>query len=225
MSTTTVKTPDQIIKDDVEQALEWAPEVDSAQVGVSVHEGVVTLSGQVSSYWQKRMAGKTTLKTRGVSAIANELVVHHPSDPQTDSDIALAAHNLIRWNSEVPQDAIKVKVEDHVVTLTGHVPWNYQREAALRSVAHLSGVRDIRNRVALRARPHADAGDTEALIRRAILRSASTHAGRVHATVDGSRVTLTGSVSSHAEKRAAEAAAWASPYVDTVDNRITISIE
>lgn len=225
MSTTTAKTHDQEIQHHVEEALTWAPEVDAAKIGVSVRGGVVTLSGQVASYWQKMMAGKTALKTKGVSAIANEILVHRISDPRTDSDIALAASNVIAWDSDVPADSVKVKVEDHVLTLTGEVTWNYQREAAHRAVSHISGVRDIRNRIALKPRPHATAGDTEALIRRAIMRSASIHASHVHATVDGTRVTLTGSVASHAERRAAEAAAWASPHIDKVDNRITISVD
>lgn len=222
MNASMTKTRDNEIQDRVEQSLEWAPEVESAKIGVSVHDGVVTLYGEVPSYWQKIMADKIALKTRGVSAIADEIVVHRLTDPRSDSDIALAASNLIMWNDDVPEESVKIKVQDHVLTLTGEVSWNFEREAAYRSVKHLEGLRDIRNRITLKPRPHANAADTEVLIRRAIMRHASLDASRVHASVDGTRVILTGTVSSHAEKVAAAAAAWSSPHVDHVENKITV---
>lgn len=224
MKTTMEQTRDRDIQDDVEKALGWAPEVDSAKIGVSVRGGVVTLSGQVGSYWQKIMAGKTALRTRGVTALANEILVHHITDPRTDSDIALAAHNVLKWNSQIPKGSVKVDVEDHVVTLSGEVEWNHQRETARRLVEHLVGVQDVRNRIMLKPRPKASATETEALIRRALIRNASIDAGRIHAAAHGSRVVLTGRASSYAEKRQAELAAWSSPHVDEVDNQIIVEL-
>lgn len=222
MKTTMEQTQDQDLQDSVEHALRWAPEVEAAKIGVGVRDGVVTLSGQVPSYWQKLMAGKTTLRTQGVRAVANEILVHHITDPRTDSDIALAAHNVLKWSSEIPADSVKVAVENHVVTLTGEVDWNFQRESAVRLVEHLVGVSDVVNRMTLKPRAHANATDTEALIHRALVRNAAIDASHVHAAVDGTRVVLTGTVSSYAEKRQAEHAAWSAPHVDHVDNRIRI---
>jgi osmotically-inducible protein OsmY len=48
-------------------------------------------------------------------------------------------------------------------------------------------------------------------------------ARRVSVEVDGGKITLHGTVSSWAEKEAAEKAAWAAPGVYTVDNRITVA--
>lgn len=222
MKTTMEQTQDQDLQDSVEHALRWAPEVEAAKIGVGIRDGVVTLSGQVPSYWQKLMAGKTTLRTQGVRAVANEILVHHITDPRTDSDIALAAHNVLKWSSEIPSDSVKVAVENHVVTLTGEVDWNFQRESAVRLVEHLVGVSDVVNRMTLKPRAHANATETEALIHRALVRNAAIDASHVHAAVDGTRVVLTGTVSSYAEKRQAEHAAWSAPHVDHVDNRIRI---
>lgn len=222
MKTTMEQTHDRGIQDDVEKALEWAPEVDSAKIGVSVRDGVVTLSGQVGSNWQKIMAGKTALRTGGVSALANDILVHHITDPRTDSDIALAAHNVLKWNSEIPKESVKVDVEDHVITLSGEVEWNYQRQTAIRLVEHLIGVKDVRNRIALKHRPEASAADTEAMIRRALIRNASVDADRIHVAATGTRVVLTGIAASYAEKRQVELAAWSSPHVDDVDNQIRV---
>ena len=222
MKTTMEQTHDRDVQDDVVKALGWAPEVDSAKIGVAVRNGVVTLSGQVGSYWQKVMAGKTALRTRGVTALANEILVHHITDPRTDSDIALAAHNVLKWNAQIPKDSVKVEVEDHVVTLTGEVEWQHQRDTARRLVEHLVGVEDVRNRITLKPRPVARAGETEAMIRRALIRNASIDADRIHAAASGTRVVLTGVASSYAEKRQAELAAWSSPHVDEVDNQIRV---
>ncbi|MBD8606423.1 BON domain-containing protein [Aeromicrobium sp. CFBP 8757] len=221
MKTTTTHEHD--LQHQVEEALEWAPEIDSALVGISVIGSTVTLSGQVSSPWQKRLAARTAMRIKGVTSLANDLVVHHLDTPRTDTDVAMAASALIAWNNDVPDQSVKVTVDDHVVTLTGEVLWDYQRQAAHRAVEHLDGVRDVRNRISLTPRPHADAVETEAAVRRAIVRDASVDASHVHVKVHGSRITLTGHVASWSEKRSAAKAAWSSPHVDHVENRITVS--
>ncbi|VXC12285.1 BON domain-containing protein [Aeromicrobium sp. 9AM] len=224
MKTTMEKTHDQHLQDAVENALRWAPEVEAAKIGVGVRDGVVTLSGQVPSYWQKLMAGKAALRTRGVTALANEILVHHITDPRTDSDIAFAAHNVLKWSSEIPKDSITAAVENHVVTLTGELGWNFQRETAMRLIEHLAGVTDVVNRMTLKPRAQASASGTETRIHEALVRNAAIDASHVHVTVDGTRVLLTGAVSSYAERRQAELAAWSSPHVDEVDNRILVQL-
>lgn len=221
MNTAVQSTQDHQLQQDVEEALRWAPEIDSAAIGVSAHDGVVTLSGQVPTYWQRAVAGKYALRTRGVAALANEIAVHH-QDVTTDVDVAGSARQVLRWNSAIPRDSVKVDVEDNVVTLTGQVDWNYQREMAEHLVAPLVGVRTVKNRITLSPRRHASATETQAQVRRAILRQATTDARHVNVAADGTRVVLTGTVSSFAEKRQAEIAAWAAPNVDHVDNKIVV---
>jgi osmotically-inducible protein OsmY len=60
-------------------------------------------------------------------------------------------------------------------------------------------------------------------IQQALVRSAETEADRIIVQVDGSKVTLRGAVRSYAEKQDAERAAWATPGVTSVDNRISLS--
>lgn len=222
MNTTDVHTRDRELQQTVEDALVWTPEVDSAAIGVAVKDGVVTLTGQVPTYRQKAVAGKTVLRTRGVTTLANDIVVHHTSDPRTDSDIAAAVRHVLSWNSVIPEDSVKVDVEDNIVTLTGTLDWNYQREMAEHLVEPLVGVKAVKNRITLSPRPHASPAETQALVRRAILRHALADAHQVEVTADGNRVVLTGTVSSYAEKRQAEIAAWSSPHVDHVDNKLKV---
>lgn len=222
MNTTVDQTRDRHLRRTVEDALAWTPEVDSAAIGVAVKDGVVTLSGQVPSYRQKAVAGKTALRTRGVTTLANDIVVHHTSDPRTDSDIAVAVRQVLSWNSVIPKDTVKVDVEDHIVTLTGNLEWNYQREMAEHLVEPLVGVQAVKNRITLTPRPHASPAETQAHVRRAILRHAIADARHIEVAAADTRVVLTGTVSSYAEKRQAEIAAWSSPNVDHVDNKLKV---
>ena len=86
--------------------------MDAAHIGVSVKDGIVTLSGHVSSYAEKYAAEQAAKRVLGVKAVANELEVKLPGSSElTDEDIAAAAANALKWNLLVPADKIKVTVE------------------------------------------------------------------------------------------------------------------
>src|SRR6516225_1963067 len=86
-------------------ALEFEPSVDAAHIGVSANQGVVTLSGHVSSYAEKFAAGRTARQVKGVKAIAQEIDVRLPSDKRlADDEIADRALRLLHWDVAVPDD-------------------------------------------------------------------------------------------------------------------------
>ena len=67
-----------------------------------------------------------------------------PSDKkQHDDEIARRALNLLEWDVEVLHEQIGVRVEHGIVTLTGEVDWNFQKEAAERDVRQLTGVSGV----------------------------------------------------------------------------------
>jgi osmotically-inducible protein OsmY len=147
-----MKTDTQL-RQDVLDELEWEPSIDANEIGVSVHNGVVTLTGRVASYTEKLAAERATRRVSGVKAIAEEIEVKLPTASQrTDSDIAQAVVHALKWNPVV-KDEIMVKVEDGVVTLTGEVSWNYERDAAEHTVENLIGVRRIFNLIKVHGRP------------------------------------------------------------------------
>ena len=126
---------------DVLDELKWEPSVDAAHIGVSVKDGIVTLSGHVSSYAEKYAAERAAKRVYGVKAVANELDVKLPgSSRRTDEDIAAAAVNALKSNLAVPADKIKVTVSKGWVTLEGEVEWQYQKMAAESAVRYLPGV-------------------------------------------------------------------------------------
>ena len=138
---------DEAIREDVMAELESDPEVrEPARIGVAVQNGVVTLTGSVSSYPEKFAAEKAARRVDGVKAVANDIEVKLPTAGiRSDSDIAAAAVNALRWDVQVPDERIQVTVRDGWVTLEGDVEYWYQKQAAERDVRSLQGVKGVVN--------------------------------------------------------------------------------
>jgi len=210
------------VRRNVETELKWEPSVSHADaIGVGVKDGVTTLSGYVDSYLEKWAAERAAERVSGVTAVVNRLEVQLPDGfARTDEEIAAAAANALRWNLSVPTGRVKIEVSDGWLTLNGDVDWQYQRDAAESAVQYLAGVKGVTNVIVIKS-PVSQAivsGDIEA----ALKRSAAIDAHRIGVRVDGHTVTLTGTVRSYAERKEAERAAWASPGVYSVDDRIAI---
>jgi len=187
-----------------------------------VEDGVVTLSGHVESYFEKREAEKVATLVRGVTAVVCELGVALPvASERTDEDIARAAVNAIGWNTLVPKGKVKVWVENGRVTLEGVVDWQFQRKSVDQCVRYLAGVKDVNNHIVVK--PSADRAVIKDEIEAALMRNAQLDANGIRVEVHGSRVTLGGVVQSAAEREEAERAAWGSPGVSDIDNLITVS--
>jgi osmotically-inducible protein OsmY len=117
---------DNSIRDDVLFELKWDPKITSNDIAVAVKEGVVTLAGFVSNYWEKLEAEKAAKRVSGVKAVANDIEVKLTAK-RTDPEIARAAVHVLENNVSIPSDKIKVTVENGWVTLEGSVDWQYQK--------------------------------------------------------------------------------------------------
>ena len=212
---------DKDLKQHVQSALDWDPSLDASDIGVSVDEAVVTLRGTVRSYAEKVAAERATLHVYGVKAMANDLVVHLVTDFQrTDTDIAQAAVDALKWNTMVPHDRVTVTITNGWVTLNGTLDWQYQKDAAARVVRELTGVKGVINNIIVQ--PHAKTIDVREKIEAAFKRSAEIDARRINVIATDGTVILSGNVHSWAERQEAERAAWAAPGVTQVEDRLAI---
>jgi osmotically-inducible protein OsmY len=212
------------IQQDVMEQLKWEPELNASAIGVSVKNGIVTLSGQVDTYAKKLAAERVTKEVAGVKAVAEDIQVGiSPFFRKTDTEIAEAVLNTLKWNTSVDENKVLVKVDDGAVTLEGQVEWDYQRKAARKAIENLTGVRTIYN--LLSVKPAATASDIKEKISEAFRRSAFIDADKISVEVTGNKAILRGKVGSVKEKEDAELAAWSAPGIVVVDNRLEIGEE
>ena len=209
------------LQHDVSEELKWEPQVTASQIGVQVKDGVVTLSGEVSSCAEKWNAERAAQRVSGVNALAVDLNVKLSElGTRTDADIARAAENALSWSTSVPDGAIKVMVEQGYVTLSGNVDWQYQRVAAADGVRFLVGVTGVSDQIAIK--PTLSVSAVKSDIETALKRTAASDAKKIHVEVRGSDVTLTGKVQSWAERETATTSAWGTPGVRRVVDKMTL---
>jgi osmotically-inducible protein OsmY len=208
---------------DVSAELKADPQVHEKEIGVTVTGGVVTLTGKVPSFAEKFAAERAVERVTGVHALADELSVTLPNiHERSDTDIAIAAVNALRWDTEVPDDKIQVKVVHGWLTLDGNVEWYFQKAAAERNVRYLIGVKGVTNLIAIK--PAVSAAQVQRNIEAAMKRSAELDAKNVTVQATGGKVTLRGTVNSWAERAEAERAAWSTRGVTQVDDKIAVSL-
>jgi osmotically-inducible protein OsmY len=211
------------LQHDVLSELEWDPSIDATQIGVTADSGVVTLTGHVSSFFDKWSAERIAKRVHGVKGVANEIEVRLVAgDERDDGEIAKAAVEALSWNSSIPPDRIKVIVSRGYVTLEGNLEWQYQKRAAEDTVRALKGVVGVANQI--HVAPMVRAIDVKGQIESALKRSAEVDAGKISVESTDGSVTLRGTVRTWAEHDDAIDAAWAAPGVRNVVDELRVRV-
>lgn len=210
------------VQQDVMAELRWEPSVKAIDIGVTVSNGTVTLTGEVGSLSEKWNIERVAQRVAGVNALAVEIEVTLQSDSRrSDADIASSAETVLQWMSYVTSDHVNVMVKDGWITLSGEVNWGYQRLAATAAVSHLTGVRGVSDQIGIRSDVSASAVKSD--IEAALKRRAHDDSQKISVEVNGSEVTLTGTAHTWAERELATSCAWGSPGVRNVVDRITLA--
>lgn len=221
VGTMEVEMTDKQLRLDIIDELDFEPSIDSAEIGVAVDQGVVTLTGHVRSYSEKVTTLEIVEKVLGVRAIADQIEVRPiGAHIMADDEIAKRIANSLQWNTSVPEDKIHVTVAQGRVTLEGDVEWRYQADAATRAIGRLKGVTGINNH--LKVRPTVNAADVSERIRKTLVRDAELDASEIRVVVHDGTVTLEGKVRYLGERRSAERAAWAAPGVTNVVDHLAV---
>ena len=213
---------DQDIQEDVEQELQWDPDLDAIDIAVSVKDGVVTLAGFVKNLNDKFEAESAAKRVAGVRAVANDLELRLPAiDERPDPDIARDAITAIATQLPISLENIKVTVRDGWVTLEGRTEWQYQKNTAESAVRRVRGVKGVSSMIAIE--PRARPAEIQNKIQQAFRRNAEVDANRIVVETNGSEVILSGTVRSWLERHEAERVAWSAPGVTKVEDRIVVA--
>ncbi len=213
---------DEAILGEVLFQIGWDSRVKQNEIGVTVSDGIVRLTGTVDSYAKKLAAQKAAHKAPGVLDVVNELEVHIPGDARrNDAEISRALRHALEWNALVPAARINSTVTNGWVTLKGEVDCLRERADAERAVSVLPGVRGVCNKIAVKI--PVDPEDVKFMIADILARRADREAQRIRVDVDEEGVTLTGAVNSWDEKEALLGAISHAPGVTNLTDHLFIN--
>jgi len=217
-----VARKDSDIRADVLAEMAWDPKVAVADMGATVKDGYVTLTGVASTFATKYAAEDAAFRVYGVKDVDNDMIV----DPaafglRTDEQIAADVRSMLTLDLEVPDTRITVSVLEGVVTLSGDVDYFYQRDAAEDDAASILGVRDVISNIAVLEQ--ASALNIADQITAAFARNGELFDDNVSVTTNGHSVSLSGTVRYWSEYDEAEDIAWRAPGVTSVTNNVVVT--
>jgi osmotically-inducible protein OsmY len=212
------------IERDVKAELKSRPGLDATDIGVSVIDGVVTLTGFTHSFFDKYEAEIADRRVAGVRGVSNDIEVRlRDRDRKSEPEITREAVAAIKRELPYHWDKIQVVVNDGWVDLVGELEWQYRREAAMREVRQVRGIRGVSNLIKLK--PRAEPVDIKRKIEDALKRNALLSASHIAVDAKGDEVVLRGAVRSRAERQEAERIAWSASGVTKVNDQLVVSTQ
>jgi hyperosmotically inducible protein len=135
--------------------------VKAYQLDVDTRDKVVTLSGNVDTAVAKSRAVDIARSTKGVANVIDNIQVAdrtaaapepYRAERATFSDAALTAGVKAKFVADPTVSALKIDVDtdNQVVTLSGEVRTEAEREQALKLAREVEGVRSVTDRLTIR---------------------------------------------------------------------------
>jgi len=216
---------DENIKKDVVDQLYWDNRVNAADVKVEVFDGIVTLSGTVTTTNARYSAASDSWMIAGVTNVENNLQVIYETDKKTptDPEIKSQAENTLLWNEDIDSTGVEVSINQGVVTLNGTVDSYWKKWLAERIVYRNFGVLSVENHLTIVPTQSILDQDIAEDIEHALKRNFYVDAEEVSVKVDRGVVTLMGEVSTTIARNQAEDVAMYTAGVMDVDNQIRLA--
>jgi hyperosmotically inducible protein len=217
----------------VRTALLLSKHVSPFDIQVQTVQGEVTLDGQVPSEQVKTVAGAIAQDTSSVKQVHNNLAVNpaiernpdreHLGERVADLEIQTLLTDALRKNADLADKHIATEVKNRTVALSGTVQSANQKYTAEQIAWQVPGVQGITDNISVADAQATPESADDKLARRVEFELYSTKAialktVQIHA--DNGIVTLTGTVSSRAEKLLAEKMAKSVEGVHRVVNSL-----
>jgi len=126
-------------------------------ISVAVKDGIATLTGEVDSSIEKDLAGEIAKGVEGVREVRNDIRVTSQAkaseeEPKffrdvEDATITATVKSKFLWNRHISGLDINVDTNDGIVTLTGEVESDLQRDLAVQIARNTRSVEGVRDRL------------------------------------------------------------------------------
>ena len=183
------------IRQDILNHLAWDSRVDERRVMVEVTEGIVTLSGVVSSHMQRSAAEMDVRSIPGVVKVMNRLkILKLEEDRSSDDQIAWNVKSVLSLNESIEESRIEINVDNGVVIVSGSVDEFWKKVRVEELAYDVPGVLEVIN--TLSVVPTGTPFDQEiaAEIMAALSRIGSIDLEAINLEVNGGRVVIRGKV-------------------------------
>ena len=133
---------DEEINENITRILSWNSHIDASDIAVRTHSNIVTLEGNVGSYWEKHVVGEIVNSVRGVLEVNNNIKVR-PKLETRDINIKNDIESAFERTNLINENNIDVSVDTGMVTLEGAVSSFFVKTQAYNIAIYTTGVVDV----------------------------------------------------------------------------------
>jgi osmotically-inducible protein OsmY len=137
---------DQEMEHFIQQMFRFNQQLADDRITVIIEGRQCTLDGHVDALWKKLLAEELAYSVRGIEKVVNELTIV-PTEDLQDENIANTIVATLERHHMTNPDEIILKVEEGIVSLSGHVKNRYARQAAFEIAYSTKGVREVINEI------------------------------------------------------------------------------
>ncbi|MPT32904.1 MAG: BON domain-containing protein [Chryseobacterium sp.] len=209
---------------DVQDAINWEPQLKNINIGITATDGIVCLTGTVDSYAKKIQIEQVVKKVFGVNIfVENNDVKLQKHETKNDIEIAKEIMAAFEANPVIPQEQLEVKVENGWVTLTGELSWDYLRDVTENTIQHLPWIKGIYNNITIVPEMHHYTIDKKDIMK--ALKRSSIDDREITVSVSGTTVRLTGTVHTWHQREEAARIVWKTPGIKNLKNELKVDYE